>query len=73
MVEKRQGRLAANAEATQRWMRKLFRAASELKKLNEERKRLLNPRRDTRGYHPMEPIGMGGGDPDHFGDEVGSL
>jgi hypothetical protein len=38
-VEKRQTRLQANAEAIERWQRKLFRAANELQKLNAQRKR----------------------------------
>lgn len=42
--EKRQLRLQINAEAIERWQRKLFRAATELKKLTDERKRLLRPR-----------------------------
>lgn len=40
-VEARQTKLQANAEAIERWQRKLFRAATELKKLTEQRKRLL--------------------------------
>lgn len=58
-VERRQTKLAKNTEATQRWMRKLFRCATELKKLNDERKRLLNPRKPGGKYTPMEPIGIG--------------
>jgi hypothetical protein len=42
-IEKRQSRLAQNAEAIERWQRKLFRAANELQKLAKERKRLLYP------------------------------
>ena len=42
-VEKRQSKLQANAEAIERWQKKLFRAASELRKLTIERKRLLHP------------------------------
>jgi len=40
-IEGRQGKLAANAEAIERWQRKLFRAANELQKLVAARKRLL--------------------------------
>jgi hypothetical protein len=68
-VEKRQTKLAANTEATERWMRRLFRAATELKKLSQERKRLLSPSGKNRKYKPMEPIGIGSGAPD-FDDEV---
>src|SRR5262245_8696201 len=41
MVEQRQTRLAKNAEAIERWQRRLFRAATALQKLAAERKRLL--------------------------------
>jgi hypothetical protein len=44
-VEKRQTKLQANTEATERWQRKLFRAANELQKLARERKRLLGPQK----------------------------
>jgi hypothetical protein len=60
MIEKRQTKLQANAEAIERWQRKLFRAATELKKLTEQRKRLLYPKASNRKYHPMPPTGMGG-------------
>jgi hypothetical protein len=50
MVEKRQTRLAANAAAIERWQRRLFRAANELKKLTEQRKRLLKPRANKLAY-----------------------
>jgi len=64
-VEQRQVKLAANAEATERWLRRLFRAATELKKLAAERKRLLNPRKSDRGgksaeWTPDKYIGSGG-------------
>jgi len=60
-VEARQSRLAANGEAIERWQRRLFRAASELKKLTEQRKRLLNPSNRKLKYLGEEPTGMGGG------------
>jgi len=60
-VEARQSRLAANTEATERWQRKLFRAANELQKLAKERKRLLNPPKDKLVYKGEHPTGMGGG------------
>jgi hypothetical protein len=43
MVEKKQAKLAANAEAMERWLRKLIRAANEVDELRRERKRLLKP------------------------------
>jgi hypothetical protein len=46
MVEKRQVKLAANTEATERWLRRLFRATNELRRLTQERKRLLKPARE---------------------------
>jgi hypothetical protein len=46
MVEKRQVKLAANTEATERWLRRLFRASNELRRLTQERKRLLKPARE---------------------------
>ena len=42
-IEKRQSKLQANAEARERWMKKLFRAVTEVRKLEQERKRLLYP------------------------------
>lgn len=57
----RQIKLATNSEATERWQRKLFRAASELKKLAAERKRLLNPRAPGGKVKHYEITGMGGG------------
>ena len=42
-VERRETKLQANAEAIERWQRKLFRAAKELQKLTAQRKRLLGP------------------------------
>lgn len=60
MVEKRQQRLAKNGAAIERWHRKLFRAASELKKLTDERKRLLHPRKPGGKVKHHEPIGIGG-------------
>jgi len=43
MVEKRQVKLAKNAEDMERWLRKLVRAANEVDRLRRERKRLLKP------------------------------
>ena len=54
-------RLQANTEATERWKRRLFRAANELQKLDKERKRLLNPRKDKLKYKGELLIGSGGG------------
>jgi hypothetical protein len=41
-MEKWQARVHANAEATERWTRKLLRAATELGKLRAERRRLMS-------------------------------
>ena len=60
-VEQRQGKLAANAEAIERWQRKLFRAARELEKLVAQRKRLLYPSRSKLKYRGEVLTGMGGG------------
>jgi hypothetical protein len=60
-VEARQTRLAAHAEAIERWQRRLFRAATELKKLTEQRKRLLNPPSRKLQYRGEVLTGMGGG------------
>ena len=60
-VEARQSRLAVNAEAIDRWQRRLFRAASELQKLVAQRKRLLNPPDRKLKYLGEAPIGFGGG------------
>ena len=43
MVEKRQVKLAKNADQMERWLRKLIRAANEVDRLRRERKRLLKP------------------------------
>jgi hypothetical protein len=43
-VERRQVKLAKNAEDMERWLRKLIRAANEVDRLRRERKRLLKPR-----------------------------
>ena len=60
-IESRQGKLAANAEAIERWQRKLFRASNELQKLVAQRKRLLNPSRGKLKYNGEVLTGMGGG------------
>ena len=60
-VEARQSKLAANSEATERWQRKLFRAANELQKLAAQRKRLLNPPKGKLVYKGEVLTGMGGG------------
>ena len=60
-VEARQSRLAANTEAIERWQRRLFRAATELKKLVDQRKRLLNPSSRKLKYRGEVLTGMGGG------------
>ena len=74
-IEKRQSKLQINAEARERWMKKLFRAVTEVRKLEQERKRLLGPNR--RGHEPRrmsldeirERAAIGG---DEFNDEIPS-
>ena len=74
-VERRQSKLQINAEARERWMKKLFRAVTEVRKLEQERKRLLGPNR--RGVKPRrmsleeirERAAIGG---DEFNDEIPS-
>ena len=73
-VENRQTKLQANAEAIERWQRKLFRASNELQKLVAQRKRLLGPKRPTAvKYRSMDEIraayDAGGND---FNDEIPS-
>ncbi len=63
-VEQKQSKLAANAEAIDRWQRRLFRAATELKKLVDQRKRLLKPRKSgakAADWTPDRYLGIGGG------------
>jgi hypothetical protein len=69
-VEKRQTKLQANTEAIERWQRKLFRAATELKKLIEQRKRLLGPQK-TRAvkYRSLDEIRMAAGG-NEFNDDI---
>lgn len=70
-VEIRQIKLAENSEAIERWHRKLFRAANELKKLTEQRKRLLYPRKPTDKLKEFPMTGMGGGAVDaDMNDEI---
>ena len=70
-VEKRQTKLQANAEAIERWQRKLFRAATELKKLTEQRKRLLGPKGRTGPikYRSLDDIRQAVVAGDEFNDE----
>jgi hypothetical protein len=64
-VEIKQLKLAQNGEATERWQRRLFRAARELEKLAKERKRLLAPTRPRSlagfDWTPDKYVGSGGG------------
>lgn len=70
-VEARQTKLQANAEAIERWHRRLFRAATELKKLTEQRKRLLGPKRPTEiKYRRLEDIPRMAGGGDEFSDDI---
>jgi len=69
-VEKKQTQLQANAEAIERWQRKLFRAATELQKLVKQRKRLLGPKRPTEvKYRSLDDIRMACGGAE-FNDEL---
>ncbi len=57
MIEKRQEKLARIAIAQERWERKLFRAADELRKLRDQRKRLLKPASMKNGvYEPVTEL-----------------
>jgi hypothetical protein len=66
----KQTKLQTNADARERWMKKLFRAATELKKLEAERKRLLGPKRPTVvKYRSLEDVRMACGGYE-FNDEI---
>jgi hypothetical protein len=74
-VEQRQVKLAENNEAIERWLRKLFRASTELKKLFDQRKRLLKPRKpddkaQSVDWTPDKFIGMGGGAVESLDDDM---
>lgn len=70
MVEKRQTKLQANAEAIERWQRKLFRAARELDKLVKQRKRMLGPKKPTEvKYRSLDDIRMACGG-NEFNDDL---
>jgi hypothetical protein len=70
-VEKRQIKLQANTEATERWQRKLFRAANELQKLAKERRRLLGPRKPTViKYRNLDEIRMAMTGGDFHSDDI---
>jgi hypothetical protein len=66
----RQTKLQANAEAIERWNRKLFRAANELQKLHVQRKRILGPKTPTKiKYRSLDDIRMAGSG-NEFNDEI---
>ncbi len=70
-VEKRQSKLHDNNEARERWMRRLFRAATELKKLEQERKRLLGPKKPKEiKYRSLDDIRMAGGGNSFHSDDI---
>lgn len=69
-VENRQTRLAKNGEEIERWQRRLFRAATKLKKLTEQRKRLLNPPGRKLKYQGEVLTGMGGGAVEGLDDDI---
>jgi hypothetical protein len=71
-MEKWQAKVHANMEATERWMRKLLRAATELAKLRQERKRLMSgPKGKLKLKRPniedIPRMAAGGAD---FNDEI---
>jgi hypothetical protein len=69
-VEARQTKLQANAEAIARWHRRLFRAATELKKLTEQRKRLLGPQKGRAiRYRSLDEIRMAASG-NEFNDDI---
>jgi hypothetical protein len=70
-VEKRQSKLHANNEARERWLRRLFRAVTELKKLEQERKRLLGPKKPQEvKYRSLDDIRMAAGGNDFHSDDI---
>jgi hypothetical protein len=70
-VDKKMVKLQANTEATERWQRKLFRAANELQKLAKERKRLLGPRKPTTvKYRNFDEIRMAMTGGDFHSDDI---
>ena len=71
MVEKRQSKLQDNADATERWMRKMLRAAHELEKLRAQRKRLLGkPSPREIKYRKLEDIPRMAAGGDEFSDDL---
>lgn len=71
-MEKWQTKVHANNEATERWMRKLLRAATELGKLRAERRRLMaGPKGKLKMARPdISEIPRMAGGGDEFNDEV---
>src|SRR5262245_7840472 len=72
-VEHRQSRLAANADAMERWQRKLFRAATELQKLVQQRKRLLKGPGGKLKRYDGPLTGIGGGAVSGLDDSLDDL
>ena len=70
-MDRWQAKVNANAEATERWMRKLLRAANELSKLRQERKRLMRPPRDRKpANRSLEDIAFMAASGTDFNDEI---
>jgi hypothetical protein len=55
-IERRQAKLAQIAISQERWERSLFRAADELRKLRDQRKRLLKPKSVKGGTYQPETL-----------------
>lgn len=74
-MDKWQAKVHANAEATERWTRKLLRAATELTKLRAEWRRLMAPPKGKLklarpgGLAEVPRMAAGG---DDFNDEIPS-
>jgi hypothetical protein len=71
-MEKWQIKMNANAEATERWTRKLLRAANELQKLRQERRRLTSPstRKAKAAYKSLDDIPRMAAGGSEFNDEI---
>jgi hypothetical protein len=73
-VELRQLRLQQNAEAMDRWLVRLLRAAAKVEQLRKERKRLMYPRKPSKAtdvdWTEDKYIGSGGGAVEGLDDEV---
>ena len=71
LVDKWAEKLQVNTEATERWMRRLLRAASALERLRSERRRLVRPPSSKKiADRKLDEIPHMAGGGDEFNDEV---